>query len=43
MAAFMHFWRMTAPAQYFDLDADEIAAMNRHMERVAEARNRKGG
>lgn len=43
MAAFMHFWRMTAPAQYFDLDADEHSAMARYMNKVAEARNRKGG
>jgi hypothetical protein len=41
MAAFMHFWRMTEPRQYFDLDADELTAMERHMDRVAEA-NRKG-
>ena len=41
MAGFCHFWRLS-PREYYDLDADEIAAMNRHMERVAEAHNRKG-
>lgn len=34
----MHFWRMTEPRQYFDLDGDEIAAMQRLMERVAAQR-----
>lgn len=43
MAAFMHFWRMTETRQFFDLDADELAAMQRHMERVAEAQNRNRG
>lgn len=43
MAGFMHFWRMTEPRQYYDLNGDEVAAMNRHMERVAEAQNRNGG
>jgi len=42
MAAFMHFWRMSEPRQYLDLDLDELAAMERYRDRVRDAQKTPG-